>query len=79
MHRLPAASGQGNQGPESRAVRRFFPHASRVEAQRFVEDNMQAETMAEFQGLLLGRESRINNSGQSSLELEADVCEVLLS
>jgi chaperone BCS1 len=33
---------------------RFFPQASEFEAQEFVESNSSAETMAEFQGLLLG-------------------------
>jgi mitochondrial chaperone BCS1 len=35
--------------------RRFFPQASEIEAQAFVETH-RAETMAEFQGLLLGLE-----------------------
>ena len=35
---------------------RFFPRASEFEAQEFVESNRSAETMAEFQGLLLGLE-----------------------
>jgi chaperone BCS1 len=36
--------------------RRFFPEASELEAQAFVETYRSAETMAEFQGLLLGLE-----------------------
>ena len=36
--------------------RRFFPQTSEFEAQEFVESNRSAETMAEFQGLLLGLE-----------------------
>jgi chaperone BCS1 len=36
--------------------RRFFPHASEFDAGMFVEDHRSAETMAEFQGLLLARE-----------------------
>jgi mitochondrial chaperone BCS1 len=36
--------------------RRFFPEASEVEAQAFIETYRSAETMAEFQGLLLGLE-----------------------
>jgi chaperone BCS1 len=36
--------------------RRFFPLASMVEAQLFVDSHRQAQTMAEFQGLLLGLE-----------------------
>jgi chaperone BCS1 len=34
--------------------RRFFPEASEFEARAFVESTGSAETMAEFQGLLLG-------------------------
>lgn len=36
--------------------RRFFPHASMVEAQLFVNSHRQTQTMVEFQGLLLGLE-----------------------
>ena len=36
--------------------RRFFPEASEFEAQDFVESSRSAETMAEFQGLLLALE-----------------------
>jgi chaperone BCS1 len=36
--------------------RRFFPDASEVEAREFVEASQSAETMAEFQGLLLALE-----------------------
>lgn len=36
--------------------RRFFPEASEFEAREFVESSRSAETMAEFQGLLLGLE-----------------------
>ena len=36
--------------------RRFFPEATEIEAQKFVEAHASAETMAEFQGLLLGLE-----------------------
>jgi chaperone BCS1 len=37
--------------------RRFFPAASELDAELFVEANRSAETMAEFQGLLLSLES----------------------
>ena len=37
---------------------RFFPEASGLEAQEFVESYRSAETMAEFQGLLLTRSER---------------------
>jgi chaperone BCS1 len=36
--------------------RRFFPEATEIEAEEFVEAHASAETMAEFQGLLLGLE-----------------------
>jgi mitochondrial chaperone BCS1 len=36
--------------------RRFFPEATEIEARAFVEEAGAAETMAEFQGLLLGLE-----------------------
>jgi chaperone BCS1 len=48
--------------------RRFFPEASEVEAEEFVESHRSAETMAEFQGRLLELEQ-----GQSSLELTVSV------
>jgi chaperone BCS1 len=38
--------------------RRFFPEASEAEARDFVEGSRSAETMADFQGLLLGGEQR---------------------
>jgi chaperone BCS1 len=38
--------------------RRFFPEASELEAKEFVESSRAAETMAEFQGLLLALEQR---------------------
>jgi mitochondrial chaperone BCS1 len=41
--------------------RRFFPEASEFEAEAFVETYRSAETMAEFQGLLLGLEQRQND------------------
>jgi mitochondrial chaperone BCS1 len=37
---------------------RFFPQASELEAEMFVEDHRTAETMAEFQGLLLALEEK---------------------
>jgi mitochondrial chaperone BCS1 len=44
--------------------RRFFPHASEFEAQEFVETSRHAETMAEFQGLLLTAEQGRANWGR---------------
>lgn len=49
--------------------RRFFPRASEAEARAFVENSTSAETMAEFQGMLLAME------GQTNLCLEATVAE----
>jgi len=37
---------------------RFFPQASEFEAEMFIEDHRIAETMAEFQGLLLALEEK---------------------
>jgi chaperone BCS1 len=37
---------------------RFFPEASEFDAEMFVEDHRSAETMAEFQGLLLALEEK---------------------
>lgn len=47
---------------------RFFPTANREQAQEFVETHFAAETMAEFQGLLLGlEEGKQNNSNEPIL------------
>jgi mitochondrial chaperone BCS1 len=46
--------------------RRFFPQASEFEVETFVETYASVETMAEFQGLLLGLE-------QDSWELSGPV------
>ena len=45
--------GQASEGQKIELYRRFFPLASEVEAELFVETHRSAETMAEFQGLLL--------------------------
>jgi chaperone BCS1 len=45
--------------------RRFFPDASEFEAQAFVETYRSAETMAEFQGLLLGLEQEYKSWGRA--------------
>jgi chaperone BCS1 len=50
--------------------RRFFPQASELEAEVFVETHASVETMAEFQGLLLGAE-------QESWESDGAVLPVL--
>ena len=48
--------GKASERQRIELYRRFFPQASEFEAQEFVEVNRSAETMAEFQGLLLGME-----------------------
>lgn len=53
--------------------RRFFPQASRFEAELFVESNAAVRTMAEFQGLLLGLEAQNDRCDQAALELEVPV------
>jgi chaperone BCS1 len=52
--------------------RRFFPEASESEAREVVESSRSAETMAEFQGLLLGLEQ-----GRERQELKAEPVSVL--
>jgi len=49
--------------------RRFFPQAPEAAARAFVENSASAETMAEFQGMLLAME------GQTNLWLEPTVAE----
>ena len=46
--------GKADKAQKIELYQRFFPNASASEANAFVELNRQAETMAEFQGLLLG-------------------------
>ena len=50
--------GKADDRQKIELYRRFFPEASELEAQAFVEAYCSAETMAEFQGLLLGLEQR---------------------
>jgi chaperone BCS1 len=51
--------------------RRFFPEASEVEAQLFVETSRSAETMAEFQGMLLELERGHESWNLSRMEVPA--------
>ena len=53
--------------------RRFFPQASRFEAELFVESNAAVKTMAEFQGLLLGLEAQNDRCDQAALEFEVPI------
>jgi chaperone BCS1 len=45
--------GTASEEQKMELYRRFFPSASELDAQEFVETHISAETMAEFQGLLL--------------------------
>jgi mitochondrial chaperone BCS1 len=58
--------GEASEHQKIELYRRFFPNASLVEAQMFVEENS-AATMAEFQGLLLELENRAGEPDTSSL------------
>jgi chaperone BCS1 len=53
--------------------RRFFPESSESEARNFVEASQSAETMAEFQGLLLALEQ-----GEKQLD-SATPCHAILA
>jgi mitochondrial chaperone BCS1 len=48
--------GKASDHQKAELFRRFFPESSDVEAREFVEASRSAETMAEFQGLLLALE-----------------------
>jgi len=48
--------GKASDRQKTELYRRFFPEVSEIEAEAFVETCRSAETMAEFQGLLLGLE-----------------------
>jgi mitochondrial chaperone BCS1 len=48
--------GKASDHQKAELYRRFFPDASEIEAREFVEASQTAETMAEFQGLLLALE-----------------------
>ncbi|HEY2364639.1 MAG TPA: AAA family ATPase [Candidatus Angelobacter sp.] len=48
--------GKASDHQKAELYRRFFPDASEIEAREFVEASQSAETMAEFQGLLLALE-----------------------
>jgi len=50
--------GKASDHQKMELYRRFFPDSSEVEAREFVEASRSAETMAEFQGLLLALEQR---------------------
>src|SRR5882724_1469383 len=50
--------GKASNRQKVELYQRFFPRASHFEAEMFVEDHRSAETMAEFQGLLLVLEEK---------------------
>src|SRR5215475_13801143 len=64
--------GKASDHQKMELYRRFFPESSDVEAREFVEASRSAETMAEFQGLLLGLGSskHLEVGGQISKHLE---------
>ena len=53
--------GRATDRQKTELYRRFFPEATETEARVFVEGAGAAETMAEFQGLLLGLENGTNS------------------
>src|ERR1700730_457018 len=61
--------GQADERQKIELYKRFFPEAAEIEAELFVELHHSAETMAEFQGLLLRLE-------QDCTELDELVCKV---
>jgi mitochondrial chaperone BCS1 len=62
--------GNAAHGQKVELYRRFFPQASEYEAVEFVESHF-AETMAEFQGLLLGLEHEQPNKKEDCAEIPA--------
>jgi chaperone BCS1 len=64
--------GKASTHQKMELYRRFFPEASEIAAREFVEASQSAETMAEFQGLLLALEQ-----AEGRLELVAADREVV--
>jgi len=72
--------GTATEGQKAELYRRFFPLASQAEAQIFVASHAHAETMAEFQGLLLGLEETQNKGDvQAALEFDAEAREPVVA
>ena len=63
--------GKATDGQKVELYRRFFPQASEFEAQSFVESSRSAQTMAEFQGLLLELEGGQRSWDLSRIEVPA--------
>jgi mitochondrial chaperone BCS1 len=66
--------GKAGHSQKIELYRRFFPEASEFEAQAFVETYRSAETMAEFQDLLLGLEQ-----GQEGGTAPSQIEEILVA
>jgi len=65
--------GTASEQQKVELYRRFFPQASLIEGRLFVESHPEVETMAEFQGLLLGLEEARNKSGaQGAFEFKSE-------
>jgi mitochondrial chaperone BCS1 len=62
--------GNAAHAQKAELYRRFFPQASEYEAVEFVKAHF-AETMAEFQGLLLGLEHEQPNKKEDCAEIPA--------
>jgi len=67
--------GPATEEQKVQLYRRFFPAASIVEAQLFVGGHREAQTMAEFQGLLLLRLETRSQNGQVSFSFEPEIRE----
>ena len=65
--------GKASDQQKIELYRRFFPDTSELEARDFVEASQSAETMAEFQGLLLALER-----GDDSFDRVATSSEILV-
>jgi mitochondrial chaperone BCS1 len=63
--------GQATDYQKIELYRRFFPESSEAEARQFVEASRTAETMAEFQGLLLAVEKKFASSMNSSEHVQS--------
>jgi chaperone BCS1 len=62
--------GKASDHQKVELYRRFFPDASEVEAREFVDASQSAETMAEFQGLLLALEQGEGRDTQTEAKPE---------
>ena len=67
--------GPATEEQKAELYRRFFPQASILEAQLFVEGHPEAQTMAEFQGLLLRLEAWSRSEQQVTLAFESEIRE----